>query len=49
MTLEQILRIIRGARRVPAERDSLYNVIRYFDETPPQGSSVGSREAVVAA
>jgi aminodeoxyfutalosine synthase len=31
MTLDQILRLIRGARRVPAERDSFYNIIRTFE------------------
>jgi 2-iminoacetate synthase ThiH len=32
MTLDQLLRLIRGARRVPAERDSLYKIIRRFDD-----------------
>jgi aminodeoxyfutalosine synthase len=31
MTLDQILRMIRGAKRVPVERDSFYNVVRTFD------------------
>jgi aminodeoxyfutalosine synthase len=51
MTLDQILRLIRGAGRVPAERDAFYNVIRTFDPTDgtsPVGSgSVAS--TVVAA
>src|SRR3954463_1214516 len=34
MTLDAILRIIRGARRTPAERDSFYNIIRTFDDAP---------------
>lgn len=34
MTLDQILRLIRGARRIPIERDSFYQVIRNFDEAP---------------
>jgi aminodeoxyfutalosine synthase len=34
MTLEQILRLIRGAGKSPAERDSLYNVLRTFDDGP---------------
>ncbi|HEY2164204.1 MAG TPA: aminofutalosine synthase MqnE [Gemmatimonadaceae bacterium] len=34
MTLDQLLRLIRGARKVPAERDSFYNVIRTFDDGP---------------
>lgn len=32
MTLDQILRLIRGARRIPVERDSFYQVLRTFDE-----------------
>jgi aminodeoxyfutalosine synthase len=40
MTLDQILRLIRKAGRIPAERDSFYQVIRTFDDAP---------EAVVAA
>ena len=35
MTLDEILRIIRGAGKQPAERDSFYNVLRTFDEPPP--------------
>jgi aminodeoxyfutalosine synthase len=31
MTLDQILRLIRGAGKVPAERDSFYNILRTFD------------------
>ncbi|MFO0095991.1 MAG: aminofutalosine synthase MqnE, partial [Gemmatimonadaceae bacterium] len=30
MTLPQLLRLIRGAGKQPAERDSFYNVIREF-------------------
>jgi aminodeoxyfutalosine synthase len=33
MTLQQILRLIRGAGKSPAERDSFYNVLRDFDES----------------
>jgi len=32
MTLEGLLKLIRGAGKVPAERDSFYNVLRVFDE-----------------
>jgi aminodeoxyfutalosine synthase len=32
MSLEEILKLIRGARRIPAERDSFYNIITRFDE-----------------
>ena len=35
MTLDQILRLIRGTGRVPAERDSFYTIIRTFDEPGP--------------
>jgi aminodeoxyfutalosine synthase len=37
MTLDQILRLIRGAGKVPAERDSFYHILRTFDgrETMP--------------
>ena len=31
MTLEALLKLIRGAGKVPAERDSFYNVLRVFD------------------
>ncbi|MEW5915699.1 MAG: aminofutalosine synthase MqnE [Gemmatimonadota bacterium] len=31
MTLDQLLKLIRGARKVPAERDSFYNILRVFD------------------
>jgi aminodeoxyfutalosine synthase len=32
MTLDQILRLIRGARKIPAERDSFYQILRTFDD-----------------
>jgi aminodeoxyfutalosine synthase len=41
MTLDGILRLIRGAGKVPAERDSFYNVIRRFDEAPATTALVG--------
>ncbi|HVZ47152.1 MAG TPA: CofH family radical SAM protein [Gemmatimonadaceae bacterium] len=34
MTLDGLLALIRGAGKVPAERDSFYNVLRRFDEVP---------------
>ena len=34
MSLDALLRLIRGAKRVPAERDSFYNIVRTFDDTP---------------
>jgi aminodeoxyfutalosine synthase len=48
MTLDAILRLIRGAGKVPAERDSLYRVLRTFDGEPsPDG--VDSHAAATAA
>ena len=35
MSLDEILTLIRGAGKVPAERDSFYNVIRTFDDRGP--------------
>ncbi|HVT38725.1 MAG TPA: aminofutalosine synthase MqnE [Gemmatimonadaceae bacterium] len=35
MTLNGLLRLIRGAGKVPAERDSFYNVLRTFDQQAP--------------
>jgi aminodeoxyfutalosine synthase len=34
MSLDEILRLIRGAGKVPAERDSFYNIVRTFDDDP---------------
>jgi 2-iminoacetate synthase ThiH len=34
MTLDALLRLIRGAKRIPAERDSFYNILRRFDDVP---------------
>jgi aminodeoxyfutalosine synthase len=31
LSLDDILKLIRGAKKVPAERDSFYNVLRVFD------------------
>jgi aminodeoxyfutalosine synthase len=47
MTLDQLLRLIRGAGKAPAERDSFYNVIRTFDEPAP-GAAVAAPVAPVA-
>ena len=35
LSLHEILRLIRGAGKVPAERDSFYNVVRTFDDGGP--------------
>jgi aminodeoxyfutalosine synthase len=34
LTFDAILKLIRGAGRIPAERDSFYNVLRVFDREP---------------
>jgi aminodeoxyfutalosine synthase len=34
MSLDEILRLIRGAGKVPVERDSFYTVVRTFDDDP---------------
>jgi aminodeoxyfutalosine synthase len=35
MTLDEIIRLIRGAGKMPVERDSFYQVVRTFDEPSP--------------
>ena len=35
MTLDEILRLIRGAKKIPAERDSFYNILRTFPAEAP--------------
>lgn len=37
MTLDAILRLIRGAGKIPAERDSFYRILRTFDDPTPDG------------
>jgi hypothetical protein len=39
MTLDQILGLIRGARKVPVERDSFYQVVRTFDDGGPAAAA----------
>jgi aminodeoxyfutalosine synthase len=39
MSLDELLRVIRGAGKVPAERDSLYNVLRTFDDDPTRAAA----------
>ena len=43
MSLEEILSLIRGAGKTPAERDSFYNILRTFDDRGPAES--GARAA----
>lgn len=52
MSLEEILRLIRGARKVPIERDALYRVLRTFDDSPDRDTpplDPAGRSAAVAA
>jgi aminodeoxyfutalosine synthase len=39
MTLDEILRLIRGAGKVPAERDSFYQIVRTFDDGGPAAAA----------
>ena len=39
MSLDDLLRLIRGAGKEPAERDSLYRVIRRFDGDPERAAA----------
>jgi len=39
MSLPELLRLIRGAAKEPAERDSFYNVIRTFDDDPTRAAA----------
>jgi aminodeoxyfutalosine synthase len=39
MSLDDLLRLIRGAGKIPAERDSFYNVLRTFDDEPPRAEA----------
>ena len=50
MTLDQLLRLIRGAGKVPAERDSFYKVLRTFehDLAAPPDQDAAARAAAGA-
>lgn len=39
MSLDDILALIRGARKIPAERDSFYRILRTFDAPDPVGAA----------
>lgn len=45
MSLDEILRLIRGAGKVPAERDAFYNIIRTFDGDEPSAQPTAERAA----
>ncbi|MGQ0538474.1 MAG: CofH family radical SAM protein [Gemmatimonadaceae bacterium] len=42
LSLDQLLQLIRGARKTPAERDSFYNILRVFD-TPAAHAAAGAK------
>ncbi|MCC6927408.1 MAG: aminofutalosine synthase MqnE [Gemmatimonadaceae bacterium] len=53
MSLDDLLRLIRGAKKTPAERDSFYRILRRFDdgseggnETPRVDSAASATSAV---
>ena len=39
MERDELLRIIRGAGKHPAERDSFYNILRAFDDDPTRAAA----------
>jgi aminodeoxyfutalosine synthase len=39
MSLPELLRLIRGAGKEPAERDSFYNILRTFDDDPTRAAA----------
>ncbi len=39
MTLDEILKLIRGAKKIPAERDSFYHTLRTFPANPSEQPS----------
>jgi aminodeoxyfutalosine synthase len=45
MSLDELLRLIRGAGKIPVERDSFYRVIRTFDDSEPPPASSESSES----
>jgi aminodeoxyfutalosine synthase len=49
MTLDQILRLIRGAGKEPAERDAFYRILRTFDERAEAPTAGNSPRATVEA
>ncbi len=39
MSLDALLTLIRGAKKIPAERDSFYAILRYFDHPAPDAEA----------
>ncbi len=49
MTLDEILKLIRDAGKIPAERDSFYNVLRTFGAEPATAATGAAAVAAAAA
>ena len=47
MTLSELLTLIRGAGKRPAERDSFYRVLRAFDDVTPSADDAPSPDAAL--
>jgi aminodeoxyfutalosine synthase len=48
MSLDDILKLIRGAKKIPAERDSFYNVLRTFPPDTPVDAPASTSPAEAA-
>ena len=48
MTLDEIVKLIRGAGKIPVERDSFYRVVRTFDGEDPSPGGTKPHDAVPA-
>jgi aminodeoxyfutalosine synthase len=48
MSLDEIVRLIRGANKIPAERDSFYHVLRTFPADAPADAPAGTTAAEAA-
>ena len=48
MSLDEILKLIRGAKKIPAERDSFYNVLRTFPPDAPADPNAATSPAEAA-
>ena len=42
LSLDEILDLIRSAGKIPAERDSFYNILRVFKQTGARDSGQGA-------